>query len=139
MREFWKGNKWIVIFLGMALAYSICYFAVSDKETILSMLYAVALSYIAAFIFYLLQIFFPERKKAKSVKKIIKSRLVNIIIKVDELYTELFKLYIPNYDNTIDINKHMKNLLKYDFNDYTEIGDVKKFIPITTNRMFIKR
>ena len=58
MREFWKGNKWIVIFLGMALAYSICYFVVSDKETILSMLYAVALSYIAAFIFYLLQVYF---------------------------------------------------------------------------------
>ena len=116
----------IIFFLIISTIYSLWYIINSNTNDLCSMFYAVALSYIAAFIFYLLQVYFPESKKTNSVNRIVKSRLESIVNKVEELYKELFKLYIPNCNKDTDVVPLMKNLLNIDLNDYTTIGDIEK-------------
>ena len=117
MKKFLKNNKYILGFLVASLVYSISFVVKTDKETISSMLYAVALSYIAAFIFYLLQIYYPGKERQKVVNRIITSRLNNIVYKIEELCKEVAKLYIANYGNTISPEIYMKNKFKCNYKD----------------------
>ena len=132
MIEFWKRNKEISIVLLMALIYSIFYMLHHNDETILSMLYAVALSYIAAFVFYILQVYYPARKRLRTVNQVIKTRVNNIIKKIDELYNQLFKLYIPNYNEGVEKDANMQHLLKFNFDDRTTIVNVKRIRNLAT-------
>ncbi|MBR4313448.1 MAG: hypothetical protein IKP66_00895 [Lachnospiraceae bacterium] len=126
MKKFLKNNKYILGFLVVSLIYSILFVVKTDKETISSMLYAVALSYIAAFVFYLLQIYYPEKKKVEIINKIIKSRVKNVVVKIKGLYDEMFKLYIPEYSDNINVDLYMKNLLQFKFDDRTSVCNIRR-------------
>ena len=118
----------IIVFLIIAIGYSIYYFVTSDKETVLSMLYAVSLSYIAAFIFYLLQIYLPEKKRHNTINKVIMSRINHIIIKIDELCKEVLILYIPNFNGEINKELFIKSKIKCNYDDRTTVLDLRDIV-----------
>ena len=128
MKKFWESNKLILVFLVIAIGYSLFYVKISNSETTWSMLYAISLSYIAAFIFYLLQIYLPAKNRYNIINKIIKSRTNQIVIKFDELCKEVLKLYIPCFKGEVNKDLFMKNEFKCNYDDRTTVLNVSNIV-----------
>lgn len=78
-------------------------------------------SVIAAFIFFVLQIYIPEIREKKIVYPNIRNRLAFIIAKMNGCFVELGKLYVPENKADGYSTEELKMMMSFNLNDKTSI------------------
>lgn len=84
----------VTMIVGLLCGYKILF--IRDGY-IWELIFAICASIVAAFIFYVIQVYVPEQKKAASIKPLIERRLFSIYNTMNNGIETLGKLYVPNH------------------------------------------
>lgn len=95
-----------------------------DSEKIWELVFAICASILAAFIFYVIQVYVPEQKKKTTITPIIHRRLMTIFQTMNGGIDTLGKLYVPHHSEGMYSEEECKRILDLNLDD--KVG-VKKF------------
>lgn len=91
MKRFFKKNWLILIVLAVAIFEIVCSFLLccNNYKSVFDVINSVSLSYIAAFVFYVVQVYIPEEKKRSATNQCVKIYIDKICYEIDNMYKEL--------------------------------------------------
>ena len=134
MKSIWISHTWLVILLGCAICIVTTYLATNQVPELwvgagilFSMFYELAIGYVISFIFFILQVYLPEKDKKRRAIAILKSELIGLakacyeIIEVTKTQLKgenkregirsgdvYFKQTLPNTNDEKGWARHMK-------------------------------
>ena len=107
---FWLGVLSAIISISYAITYNMPdYFGIEGWYSLLNNL---AIGYLAALIFYIIQVYIPQYKQNQQVYACIQARIENIVRHMKEIFDELGKRYIENYSEKGITDELLFDLLK---------------------------
>lgn len=134
---FIKNNKTISMLTFLASIIILVYTISMDCNELwhnagkqFEILYQLALSILASFLFYIMQVYIPERKKKQAVRPYIIRILKKITDDMDELFKQLSKCYLKREVSIAEITKEqletiMKNYSARDESDIQVCGELR--------------
>ncbi|MCD8326841.1 MAG: hypothetical protein LUC90_09255 [Lachnospiraceae bacterium] len=102
-------------------------------------LYNIAISYLAAYIFYLLQVHLPSRQKEKRAYKLIRKQLSELIIDIKELIYIFHEMYDVDENGTLSLNQDQVLFFEEYWDAYKSSHDIVKPNPERVNNGKYKR
>lgn len=140
IKEFIKSNKLITMIFGFSVFIIISYILSMDSlewfdgaERWFNLGSQLSVGFIISFIFYITQVYVPNRKRDKSAKKCVCTRIDNIIKEMNNSISMLAQCYIPNHNVGTYTEEELKQLMNLKFSDFVNVTNAA-----TLNRFTVR-
>lgn len=128
MKRFYKENT-VIFWLGIISALLSASYAITYNmpdyfgiEGWYSLLNNISISYLAALVFYITQVYLPQYKQKQQANACIRLRIENVIMRMDEIFDQLGSKYIDNYRSETITDEILLNILqKINVNDRVSV------------------
>ena len=135
MKKFIKNNT-LIFWLGVASAlFSVSYAATYNMpdyfglEGWYSLLNNLSISYLAALIFYVTQVYIPQYKQNQQAHECIRLRIENVVCYMGEIFDKLGDKYIENYSRGVITEKMLLDMLqRINVDDQVAVLDPRKSV-----------
>lgn len=132
--KFIKGNKAVSIgFLISAIVVALYIITKHEQEWFahaedcFNLTFQLCVGFMISFIFFVMQVYIPRRKKLQLVNRCISSRINGIVEQMRDVFYEIGKIYIPEINkNKLTENDCLIIQQKINFNDITYVINPSK-------------
>ena len=120
VKNFFKHNKAICSLFIASLVIIILYIYSLDKiewfphaDVWFQVLFQLSIGFLVSFIFYIMQVYIPQKKLTEQANKCIQDRIQNIVDKMEDIFRRIFEKYDGTYnEESLTCEKFLEMLHK---------------------------